>query len=203
MRPDRDVTALILAGGAGRRMGGADKGLLPLKGQPLIARIVDAIATQVATVLISANRHLDDYATFGYPVIEDTVPGHQGPLVGMLSGLMRTQTDYLLVQPCDVPEVVPDIARRLLEAAESAGAEVAIAHDGDRLQPVHILLHRRVAGDLRAAIEAGERKTRRWLQGRHSIAVDFSDHRTAFHNINTPGDLRVHGGTWKPNGPVD
>lgn len=183
-------------------MGGADKGLLSLQGRPLVARVIDAMAAQVATVLISANRNLDAYAAFGYPVIEDTLPGHQGPLVGILSGLRRVQTDYLLVQPCDVPDVVPDLAGRFLDAAESAAADVAIAHDGERLQSVHVLLHRRVAEDLRVAIETGERKVRRWLQRQHWIAVDFSDHRHAFGTINTLDDLRSLGGTCELNGPA-
>lgn len=194
MNPEQDITALILAGGAGSRMGGADKGLLAWDGRPLVAGIIEAIAGQVAAVLISANRNLEDYAAFGYPVIEDDLPGHQGPLVGILSGLTHAETDYLLVQPCDVPAVVPDLAARLLDGIDAASADIAIAHDGERLQPVHVLLHRRVADDLHAALEAGERKTRRWLQRQRWVAVDFSDRCTAFGNINTPDDLRVLGG---------
>ena len=59
------ITGLVLAGGAARRLQaahpGADKGLLPLSGRPLIAWVIDNLAPQVQDLVISANRHLDDY----------------------------------------------------------------------------------------------------------------------------------------------
>ena len=78
----QDLTAVILAGGRGRRMGGSDKGLVELEGRPLIAHILNVIAPQVGTVLINANRNAKQYEAFGYPVVSDTLDGFQGPLAG-------------------------------------------------------------------------------------------------------------------------
>jgi molybdopterin-guanine dinucleotide biosynthesis protein A len=50
------ITGVVLAGGMGRRMGGADKGLQDLRGQPLVACAIDRLAPQVDHLLISANR---------------------------------------------------------------------------------------------------------------------------------------------------
>lgn len=189
-----DITALILAGGKSRRMGGQDKGLLPFGDGVLVGQVLEAIRPQVATVLISANRHQDDYARFGYPVLADPLEDFQGPLAGFLAGLEATRTDYLLTLPCDGPFVVPDLARRLAEGLSAVRAEIAVAHDGVRLQPVYALLHRGVLPDLRAALAEGERKIDRWYQRNRWVRVDFSDVPGQFDNINTPEDYANAGG---------
>lgn len=66
----KNITGVILAGGAARRMGGKDKGLLIFKQQPLFMHVVNRFAPQVSALLISANRHQDIYAQSGYPCIE-------------------------------------------------------------------------------------------------------------------------------------
>jgi molybdenum cofactor guanylyltransferase len=90
MGPDvaRPVTALILCGGRGSRMGGVDKPLERFHGRPLVQQVLDRIGPQVqGRVLISANRHLDDYARLGCPVLPDSLSDFQGPLAGLLAGL--------------------------------------------------------------------------------------------------------------------
>ena len=74
---------MILAGGRGTRMGGADKGLLELAGRPLVAHLLEALRPQVATVLISANRNTEVYARFGATVVPDPWPDFRGPLAGI------------------------------------------------------------------------------------------------------------------------
>lgn len=189
----QDITALVLAGGKSRRMGGRDKGLLPFGDGLLVGHILDAVLPQVGSALISANRHHDEYSRFGFPVIADPLEGFQGPLAGFLGGLERMQTDYLLTLPCDGPFVAPDLARRLASALEAAGADIAVAHDGQRLQPVYTLLHRRVLPDLRRALEEGERKIDRWFPRNHWVSVDFSDVPEQFSNINTPEEYASAG----------
>jgi molybdenum cofactor guanylyltransferase len=183
-----DITALILAGGKSRRMGGRDKGLLPFGKGLLVGYVVDAIRPQVGTVLISANRNQDEYRRFGFPVIPDPLDDFQGPLAGFLAGLENMTTDYLLTLPCDGPVVVADLAQRMVAGLTEAGADIAVAHDGQRLQPVYALLHRRVMPDLRLALEEGERKIDRWYPRHHWVTVDFSDVPEQFSNINTPED---------------
>ncbi|PTT75762.1 molybdenum cofactor guanylyltransferase MobA, partial [Pelomonas sp. HMWF004] len=117
------IHGLVLAGGRGARMGGLDKGLQLLAGQPLVAHVLARLAPQAAPLLISANRHLDTYAAFGHPVLPDP-PGlnFAGPLAGMLAGLNTLPADaWLLTAPCDCPHLPADLAARLLAAAQPHG----------------------------------------------------------------------------------
>lgn len=183
-----DITALILAGGKSRRMGGRDKGLLPFGDGLLVGQVLEAIRPQVGDVLISANRNQAAYSELGCPVVADPLDDFQGPLAGFLAGLMHMKTDYLLTLPCDGPLVAGDLARRLADGLDAAGADIAVAHDGQRLQPVYACMHRRVIDDLRAALAGGERKIDRWFPRNHWVTVDFSDTTEQFRNINTPQD---------------
>ena len=189
----QDITALVLAGGKSRRMGGKDKGLLPFAEGTLIGHVIEAIRPQVGTILISANRNLDQYQRLGLPVIADPLDGFQGPLAGFLGGLEKMQTEYLLTLPCDGPFVAVDLAQRLAVGLAAADAEIAVAHDGQRLQPVYALLHRGVVSDLRVALEQGERKIDRWYPRNRWVTVDFSDVPAQFSNINTPEDYASAG----------
>lgn len=189
----QDITALVLAGGKSRRMGGKDKGLLPFAEGTLIGHVIGAIQPQVGTILISANRNLDEYRRLGFPVIADPLEDFQGPLAGFLAGLEKMQTEYLLTLPCDGPFVVADLAQRLAKGLAAADAEIAVAHDGQRLQPVYALLQRGVVSDLRVALEQGERKIDRWYPRNRWVTVDFSDVPAQFSNINTPEDYASAG----------
>ena len=115
------ITGLILAGGRARRMGGEDKGLIPLAGRPLIAWVIAALAPQVGRILISANRNQAAYAAFGHPVIGDEaggteLTGFQGPLAGIAAAMTRMETPWLLTLPCDAPLAPADLASRLAAA---------------------------------------------------------------------------------------
>jgi molybdenum cofactor guanylyltransferase len=184
----QEITALILAGGKSRRMGGRDKGLLPFGDGLLVGHVLDAIRPQVGAVLISANRHHEEYRQFDVPVLADPLDDFQGPLAGFLAGLRHIQTDYLLTLPCDGPVIVDDLARRLAAGLSGSGADIAVAHDGNRLQPVYAMLNRNVLPDLVLALGEGERKIDRWYARNHWVAVDFSDVPQQFSNINTPED---------------
>jgi len=180
------ITALVLAGGRGRRMGGRDKGLVELRGRPLAAHVIDAIAPQVEAVLINANRNGDRYGAFGWPVVSDALTDYQGPLAGFAVGMAASTTPLLLTLPCDGPMVAPDLAERLAGALEGAGADIAVAHDGSRMQPVYALLRCALLPSLEAFLAAGDRKIDLWYEGHHTVNVDFSDFPEQFTNVNTP-----------------
>lgn len=183
-----EVTGVILAGGRARRLGGIDKGLLPVAGKPLIAWVIEGLVPQVGGLLISANRNLDTYGGFGYPVISDTLDGFQGPLSGILSAMGAAPTPWILTVPCDGPCLPPDLVPRLIRALAEAQATLAVASDGVCIQPVFGLLPVSLVGDLREYLALGKREVGRWL-GRHRLAVaDFHDHPDAFANLNTPGE---------------
>lgn len=186
-----DITAAVLAGGRATRMGGIDKGLMPFRGRPLAARIGAQLAAQaaVAEVVINANRNLDAYRQLGYPLIEDRLPGHQGPLAGMHAALLAAAQPWLLTAPCDGPFIAADYAAKMRAAAADAGAPLAVAHDGVRAQPVYALLHRDLAADLADFLRGDERKIDKWLARHAFVTVDFSSSPEMFTNINTAAQL--------------
>ncbi len=180
-----EITAVILAGGRGSRMGGVDKGLIDFNGRPLIEHVIEAILGQVRGLMINANRNLVQYQRFGYPVIADSLVDYQGPLAGFLAAMEVAQTTHIVTVPCDGPLLAGDLVERLAEALERESAEIAVAHDGQRLQPVYALIPVALKPSLEAYLAGGDRKIDLWY-ARHRVAhADFSDLPTSFLNINT------------------
>jgi len=188
MQISDNITAVILAGGQGRRMGGEDKGLLELSGQPLIEHVLQAISPQVRHVIINANRNLQRYAGYA-PVISDTVADFAGPLAGMLAAMEHVDTAYILTVPCDGPYLPADLVERMQQVLCEQHAAIAVAHDGQRLQPVFALIDTQLKDSLRHYLQSGERKIDRWYQQHNMISVDFSDNPDTFININRPEEL--------------
>jgi molybdenum cofactor guanylyltransferase len=188
--PSADITGLVLAGGRARRMGGIDKGLVDLGGKPMIEHVLAALRPQVGRLLINANRTLEAYARFGVPVVTDTIEGFQGPLAGIFSGLAVVETPYLLTAPCDSPLLAPDLAACMVRALDAEQADLAVAHDGQRQQPVFLLLRRELAPDLQAYLAGGDRKIDLWF-ARHRVAnADLGHRRDSFVNVNDPEERR-------------
>jgi len=186
--PRDSITGLVLAGGLGRRMGGEDKGLVPLAGRPMIAHVLEALRPQVGAIVVNANRNQDRYAAFGHPVIADAVGGYLGPLAGVLTALQHCTTEFLVTAPCDAPLVAPDLVARLYAARTAAGADLAVASDGERQQPVFLLLRASLAPSLEAYLAGGGRKIDAWF-GQLRIAVaDFGDEPDTFVNVNDPDE---------------
>ena len=189
-----DITGLVLAGGRGSRMGGADKGLQSWRGMPLALNALLRLAPQVGPVIVNANRNLSAYEAMGAPVWPDVLPDYAGPLAGWLAGLEHCTTRFLVTVPCDTPNFPADLVARLAAALEREGAEIAMAATreagGRQLQPVFCLLEARLMESLLRYLHAGERKIDRWT-GRHRCAVVEFDDATAFANANTAEELHA------------
>jgi len=183
------VTGLVLAGGRARRMAGRDKGLIELAGRPMVHWVVQRLVPQTASVLISANRNVERYADLGFEVIRDADDGFLGPLAGISAGLTQAATPWLVTVPCDSPLLVTDLVVRLSVAVPEKGTGIAVAYDGNRLQPVFSLIHRDLAPDLVDFLHSGGRKIDLWLDRHVWARVDFSDRPDMFLNINTPEEL--------------
>ena len=191
----------ILAGGEGRRVGGEDKGLLPLRGRPLVAHVLDALRLQCDALLVVANRNLDEYSRLAMTVADERL-GQAGPLAGIEAALAATNDrrghalgacEWLLTVPVDCPRPPPDLRRRLQSALSTSDAPCAFAHDDCRAQPLFALYRLADAGTLlagaRAALDS-HASVLRWHADIGASAVDFSGPRAAFHNLNTPQDFR-------------
>ncbi|MEX0431420.1 molybdenum cofactor guanylyltransferase MobA [Spiribacter insolitus] len=181
------VSAVILAGGRGRRMGYQDKGLVECNGQPLVAHVMAAIAPCVGDIAINANRNLDEYGRLSRPVIKDRHPDYPGPLAGIAAGLDWCPTEALFVVPCDTPGIHGCCVERLRAALD--GAEIAVAHDGHRLQPLHALVRRRCRDSLTRFLAAGGRRVDQWIETLDWRQADCSDRPEMFFNINSPEAL--------------
>ncbi|MGF6369506.1 molybdopterin-guanine dinucleotide biosynthesis protein A [Paraburkholderia sp. RAU6.4a] len=195
--PREQITGLVLAGGRGTRMGGVDKGLQPLHGEPLAAHVLRRLAPQTGPLMISANRHPDTYAALGAPyratLVADTLPDFPGPLAGMLAGLRAAGTAYLLSAPCDSPWLPANLAARLADALDANHADIATVATVDTggetsLHPVFALMRTAVADDLAAFLASGERKVRAWYARHKTVEVVFADER-AFYNANSLQEL--------------
>jgi molybdenum cofactor guanylyltransferase len=181
----KHVTAVILAGGKGRRMDGNDKGLVELANRPLIEYVIDAIKPQVEKVILNANRNQERYEHYGYPVICDILDGYQGPLAGFLSAMKKATTSHIATLPCDGPLVPGNLVERLINALDNGNADIAVAHDGDRMQQVYSLIPITMTASLNAFLDSGERKIDLWYKQHRIALADFSDSPDAFRNINT------------------
>ena len=186
-----DITGVVLAGGQGSRMGGVDKGLLRWRGEPLIAPILAGLQPQVGQAMINANRRLEEYQSFGVPVVGDTLADFQGPLAGMLVALQHASTAYVLCVPCDTPRVFPSLATRLLSALQAQQADIAVVHDGKHLQPMHVLLATHLLSSLQAYLAAGGRSPQQWFAQQRVATVDCSDAADYFRGINTPAEQQA------------
>jgi molybdopterin-guanine dinucleotide biosynthesis protein A len=191
-----DITGLVLAGGQGRRMGGQDKGLQMLHGRPLVAHALQALASQVNGLMISANRNLEVYRALGHPVWPDDLPDQPGPLAGLLCGLSHCPTPWLASVPCDSPCLPADLVAGLAEALHSQSADLAMVTVRARPdapaspQPVFTLLHRALADSIANSLAQGQRSVLGWARQHRVAWAEFTDVR-AFANANTLDDLHA------------
>lgn len=189
MPAEADVSAVILAGGRGTRMGGVDKGLIEYRHRPLIEWTLQTIRPQVSEVLISANRNIDVYALYGCRVVQDAIPDFPGPLAGVLAAMDAVNTPWLLVVPCDSPHLPANLALNLLQAARAADAPIAIAADPQREHYTTMLVQVRLAASLRDYLHSGQRAVQAWQQALNPARALFAQE--ALQNFNTRVDLAL------------
>ena len=181
------IFGVILAGGEGRRMGGADKALLVLAGEPLIARAVARLAPQVERLAISANGNAARFRSLGLPVLPDA--DRQGPLSGLLAGLhwaVQGGADALVTAPVDCPFFPPDLVPHLLLAAETGGA---LATSGGALHPTFGLWPVRLTGPLTDFLASGAKARVGDFARAHGMQPAAFPADGSFANLNTPDDL--------------
>lgn len=188
------ITGLILAGGLGRRMGGKDKGLVCYHGKPLIEYVLPSLRSQVDTIIISANRNLNAYQRYHYPVVTDRCGSFAGPLAGIEAGLAYCKaqqlSDWLFCVPCDALSLADPLVEHLWQALCQTNAQsstkisIAIAHDGQRVQPLYALLHLDHLADLSIYLHANNHKVMQWMKNQQALMVDCSLYADTFRNLN-------------------
>jgi molybdenum cofactor guanylyltransferase len=188
-----EITGLVLAGGRGSRMGGADKGLQSFHGNPMALHALMRLGPQVGRVMVNANRNLAAYEAFGVPVFTDATADHPGPLAGFMVGLEQCETPWLVTVPCDSPNFPADLVERLAQAAiaQDTGVAIAAAMEGGVLQahPVFCLMKATELESLVHFMQGGGRKIDAWTSAQRAAVVSFDD-AAAFANANTLDELR-------------
>ncbi|MBX2879835.1 MAG: molybdenum cofactor guanylyltransferase [Granulosicoccus sp.] len=202
----KTLGAVVLAGGLARRMEGQDKGLVLLAGQPMIHYALITVLPVVQRCVVNANRNHDTYERISastvsvlfrpnrvfkrVEIIKDSWPGHLGPLAGLSAAMNELDNDYIFMCPCDSPFLQAELIELLYSRCIDTDADIAVAHDGERLQPVFSVVNRRVQSSLDEFLGEGERKIDRWFE-KHNVcevaAEQFSD---SFVNINTEEERR-------------
>lgn len=185
-----NITGVVLAGGQARRMGGEDKGLIKVSGRAMIEYVIAALQPQLSKIVINANRNINIYGNYGFPVIADIYDGFKGPLAGMASCMKVINTEYMITAPCDSPMLPEDYVARMFKTLQTEQADISVADSGERIQPVFSLLKCSLLNSLMAYLDSGERKIDRWFQQHTMINVDFSDKPETFINVNTAEDVR-------------
>jgi len=184
-----EVTGVVLAGGRATRMGGQDKGLINLNGRPLFEHVMSKLAPQVGNVVISANRNIEIYQSFGVNVLSDTLPDYPGPLAGILSAMQHLISEWFLFCPCDTPNIPDNLAYKLwMQKGESNAVWV---NDGERDHPTIALIHRKLVTDLERYLAAGERRVMIFLREVGGKPILFANQIQKFINVNTPEDLML------------
>lgn len=198
------VAGIVLAGGRAQRLGGVDKGLVPLANRSLVEWVLERIRPQVDDVVISANRNRERYAAFGCPVITDSsggdAPEFQGPLAGILAAGNTCAADWVLTVPCDVPFLPVDLVARLLAQADAQTTLLRVADSG-QIHYAIMLFRRERLTDLAAYLAEGGRKVQAWQARQVCKTVLFPASDEAFLNLNNPDDL-VHAETIAASGFV-
>lgn len=180
-------------------MGGGDKGLRPLAGEPILQRIIERLAPQVSAMVINANGEPSRFARFGLPVVADGVAGYAGPLAGVHAGLEWVKANhpdlaYAVTVATDTPFLPSDLVSRFLAEADGE-LRLMVARSGEGVHPVIGLWPVSLAKGLEASLGQGERTASKWVAAHGAVEVLFPDVEIGgrridpFFNINRPEDL--------------
>ncbi len=187
---------ILLAGGLARRFGGGDKGLQLIGGRPMLGHAIDRLGPQSDGLILNANGDKARFASFGLPVIGDSIAGFPGPLAGILAGMEwvaanRPDHPWIVTAGTDYPFLPLDLVDRLTAQLRTTDVEIVLASSAGRLHPVIGIWPVAQRDDLRRAIEVeGLRKVEAWTGRYKAAVVDFpADLYDPFFNVNTPDDL--------------
>ena len=178
------IEGIVLAGGAGRRMNGQDKGLVVWRGKAMIDHIIENFAPQVDELILNANRNHIDYQQRGYAVIPDKDSQRLGPLAGIEVGLAAISSPWLAVVPCDGPIFPSDLVQRLYQFAQTNQLPVTWVCQQGRDHPLFCLINKRLLDALSDFLHhQGKRKVLAFFT-HYGAAMDFNEPLPHFANFN-------------------
>jgi len=182
-----DLSAAILAGGYGRRLGGVTKGLILVDGKPIIARVAEMLAPFVGEIIIISNDP-QAYQFLGLPIFPDDA-ADCGPLQGIVTALQKAALDRVLVVPCDMPYITESAIQTLLSYAPDAEAVVPLSAKG--WEPLFAIYSRVCLPAALKVLNSGRRRVIELLPEVNTVyipAEKFED--SLWFNINNPADFQ-------------
>ena len=181
-----DITALLLCGGKGARLGGQDKPLLSLGSDNIIDHLLTRLKSQTGEIVISCSRNVARYEAYESRIVVDEAPD-EGPLGGLQSAFKAVNTEWALTCPGDIPFLTRDLVTRLSLDAERQGVAVPFA-DNER-QNLCLLINQERRNELVAFYVQGGRAVKRWLDIASIQSTDLSELGSSFFNVNTAREL--------------
>ena len=178
-------SVLLLAGGRGQRMGGVDKGLVEFAGRPLIAVLSERVQPFTDDLIISCNRNAERYALWADQLVTDESDDFPGPLAGIRAGLAAMRHDWLLVLPCDAPQVDGDLLSAMLHQAVLEPQRPLLLRRGGQWEPLFCVIPRRLQDGLERAWQAGERSPLRFLLAANAQVLGCAQDDPRLANLNT------------------
>ena len=176
-----EISCIILAGGKASRMEGKDKGIQPYKTKPLVLHVIDRLSPQVDDIVISANRNFDEYHSYGYPVCADNSTNYDGPLAGIVSAIPACKHEWILVVPCDMPDLPDNLVDQMYGHISEAPLIKVISNNRDQLV---FLLHRTLKDSIDSFLHSGQHTVMKWASSQAHYTLNIDDD-FAFNNINT------------------
>ncbi len=180
-----NVSIVILAGGQGKRVGFRQKALLSYQGQPLLTYVLQNLEPLKRPIWLNINGDSLAYQAYDLPQFFDEYPGFLGPLSGMHAAWNHVDTEWIACVPCDNPSLPKDLIERLIFAYQNQPAPLVVVHDGERIQPLYLLMHRSMQPALEQALKQSHLSVSRWITDHAHTTVDFSKEKRCFQNINT------------------
>ena len=187
---------VLLAGGLARRMGGGDKPMRRIGGRTILERVIARLKPQCGGLILNANGDPARFASFGLPVIADTVADFPGPLAGILAALdwaaaNRPKVSLMLSVAADCPFLPRDLVSRLYQALAEQKAQLAVAASDGQSHPVIGLWSIALREELRHALVVEDvRKIDRWTARYKLATVTWpTEPLDPFFNANTVDDI--------------
>jgi len=185
---------LLLAGGRGQRMGGQDKGLVEWQGEPLIAHLHRKTRAMSDDLIISCNRNRERYALYADQLVHDDEGDFPGPLAGIRAGLKTARHPYLLVLPCDVPQIDASLLDSMRITASQHPHTPLMVRQGEHWEPLLCVIPVTLAATFEQAWNEGERSPGRIMRTLRAVALQCPADDPRLANLNTPQLLAQHKG---------
>lgn len=186
------LAAVILSGGQGLRMDGADKGLIEYQGEMLVGRMLEKVQPLAGITLISCNRNEETYQRFGCPLVQDASDDYAGPLAGILAAMQALPDSFshLLIVPCDTPDLPAEALQGLVDSAEKHPDKVVLLQAQGRPQFLHAVIPVALRQDLQAWLAEGGRAVYKWYQRFELHLLDGEAWADGMLNLNSSKQLK-------------